>query len=123
MIDWDISYNDLVEVAWKLYDQGDFPDALHIWKLIHKLFPNEPEPYRGSALAHKKIGDYASADSALCEGLKQHPHNRQLLGDYANLAQEQKNWTKALERWAEYRDKFPTDPLGHFPIMWVERQR
>ncbi len=112
LVDWEIGPNDLMAAAWKLYDHGDFQQALHVWKSIRKLFPSESEAYRGAALAHKRLADYASANAALCEGLKLHPRSRPLLGDYAQLAQEQKNWADALERWVTYINLSPEDFVG-----------
>lgn len=111
-MDWDVGCNDLMTVAWKLYDQGDFPKALHVWKSLHKLFPNEPEVYRASALAFKRMEDYDSAEMALSEGKELHPNNRTLFSDYAYLAQDQKNWAAAVERWEDYHSRFPNDALG-----------
>jgi len=121
-MDWEISCKDLMTVAWKLYDQGDFPKTLHVWKSIHRLFPNEPEVYRASALAYKRMGDYENADVVLSEGTKLHPDNRTLLADLAYLAQEQKNWPAALERWEGYRRRFPDDALGFLGVSIALRE-
>jgi tetratricopeptide (TPR) repeat protein len=111
-MDWEINRTDLIKVAWALYEQGDFPKALQVWKSIRKLFPCEPEVYRGSALAHKQMGDYESADMALHEGATLHPSNRTLSADYAHLAQDQRNWAAAFERWESYSTRFPGDAFG-----------
>ena len=106
-MDWEINCHDLIKVAWNLYDQGDFPKALQVWKSIHQLFPNEPEAYRGARARAQENGDYESADTALREGLSRYRQNRLLLGDYAHLAQEQKIGRRQLARWNEYSERFP----------------
>lgn len=121
-MDWEISYKDLIEVAAKLFDEGDFQKALQVWKSIHRLFPNEPEVYRASALACKRMGDYESADSVLCEGKNVHPDNRTLFCDHAYLAQDQNNWIAALERWESYDTHFPGEAIGYLGISVALRE-
>jgi tetratricopeptide (TPR) repeat protein len=121
-MDWEISSKDLMTVAWKLYDHGDFLEALHVWKSIHKLFPDEPEVYRAMALAYKRMGDYESADMALYEGSTLHPDSRILSADYAYLAQDQRNWAAAFNRWESYSARFSGEAIGLLGVSIALRE-
>ncbi len=121
-MDWEVNYSDLVAVAWKLHDQGELLNALRVWKSIYQLFPNEPEVYRASALAYKRMGDYENADAVLSEGTKLHPDNRTLLADFAYLEQDRKKWGAMLERWETYSKKFPDDAVGCLGVSIALRE-
>ena len=81
--------------------------------------PNDPIGYSSLGVVLRELQRYKEADAALEDGLKRFPNHPELVGNYAWVAYGTHDWAEALKRWTKYRDKFPTDPLGHFQTMLV----
>lgn len=109
---YEISSQSLGTIANKLLEQQDVANALQVWHAVLRLFPNEPDGYRGAAQAYKTISDYEGAGGVLRAGVELIPDNQQLAADYAWLAHNRKEWAEAAARWESYYEKFPGDFAG-----------
>jgi tetratricopeptide (TPR) repeat protein len=105
--------------AWVPHRRCDWPEAERRWRAYIDAFPNDPIGYAAAGVALREMREFDAADSVLRTGLGRHSDHSELLGNYAWVAYYRQDWEEALRRWSTYRDRFPSDSLGHRQVMLV----
>lgn len=105
--------------GWIAHRSKDWREALQRWSRFREKFPTHSLGYSGAGVVHRELGEFDEADAILSEGLKKCEFDSELLGNFAWVAFERHDWPEALTRWMSYREKFPSDPLGHRQVTLV----
>jgi predicted Zn-dependent protease len=93
--------------------QNHWDDASERWDAMRRRFPLSSIGYTHGLRALLELGQIVRAEEILQEGMRQIPDNPALLIAYADLAHNRRDWTKAVERWASLRARFPEQREGY----------
>jgi tetratricopeptide (TPR) repeat protein len=108
--------------AWVAYERTDWPEAADRWRRYRERYPRDPVGPSALSGALRNLHRFDEADAVLLAGLADHPDHAELLGNYALVAQERKDWDEALRRWTAYRDRFPEHAAGYAVLGAVLRE-
>jgi tetratricopeptide (TPR) repeat protein len=102
----------LVAAAQATMAQRGAADALPLWQEIRERFPDLPVGHVGHGVALMEVGRPEEAEGLLAESIKKFPDDLWARIHYAQLAARRGNWTEALRRCQELRNRFPENVAG-----------
>src|SRR4051812_25001478 len=97
----------LIARAQQAEAQADWLQAGMLWEEAIRQDPKRTVSYLGAAAAAQKLNAFDKAEAILLEGHRLFPWELRFLADYARLAEAQRNWEEAADRWAKAREAFP----------------
>jgi tetratricopeptide (TPR) repeat protein len=95
------------EYAWIASARGDRDAALERWQFVRDRFPRYSTGYVGLSRTLHERGEPDLAEQVVEAGIKDIPGDGACLIEYAELANRQRNWSTAADRWATVRARFP----------------
>lgn len=98
-----------VEYAWNMSRAGHWPEAVRRWRCACAAVRDDPSPVRGLAMSLRQIGDFASAELVITDGLCRFPKDISLLIDHAWTANRNGHWPEAARRWHFLSELRPDD--------------
>ena len=79
---------------------------------IHARFPDIPYPFIKRAQYFLSINKFIEAENENAIARTVYPELVNPFIQYAELAEAQSKWNEALERWEQFRNRFPEHPAG-----------
>jgi tetratricopeptide (TPR) repeat protein len=87
--------------------------ALGGWALIRARFPHHPVGFIEAAACLRELKQFDAAAELLSEAQRQFPDDLTTVREYAKIAEFQKDWPVALERWSQVCNRFPDHWVGY----------
>jgi len=103
-------YAELARIA---QAKADWQEAARFWALIREKFPDFESAYTSCCWPLRCLKKYDEAAAIVTAAMRLFPANSLAAIEYARIAQDQDDWTEALQRWRHVRDNFPENPVGH----------
>src|SRR5205807_3056320 len=89
--------------------KADWREALARWKDLVAKFPAHPIGQIGTGRALRWLGHYDESDALLSSLAARHPDEKDIPIEQAELAFARGDWTGALQRWNDLRERYPDD--------------
>jgi tetratricopeptide (TPR) repeat protein len=89
------------------------------WEALQVSLPAHVLAHIGRARALINDGQYDEAEALLEDPFQQFPENFEILTVRADCAMRRRDWPEALQRWEEFRSRFPDRPAGFAGIASV----
>jgi len=99
--------------CWQAHHRHDWPEAARRWALFRERFPDLATGYATGSVALREAGRLDEAEAVLQEGLRRHPENAEMVGNFAWVAHARRDWPEALKRWQAFQALFPDDIVGY----------
>ncbi len=103
----------LIEYAQIAQQRGAPQDALKRWESVINSFPGLVDGYVGATQALNDLGRYADAQNVLQPALRKFPDAINLHALHGWIAHYKREFSEALNRWANLRERFPTHVIGY----------
>ncbi len=94
--------------------RGNWSKANSDWIEFRSKFPSHPTGFICGIIALRQNGKLEEANNLLSEALKIFPNESGILAQVGELLMFRKQWNKAIQLWANYRERFPKNPTGYF---------
>ncbi|HWB51429.1 MAG TPA: tetratricopeptide repeat protein [Stellaceae bacterium] len=94
-------------------DRGDRASALDRWLAYRERFPEDPLGHDTAGGLLLDLGRLDDAEKILAAGALLPEPGREMLRNYARVAQLRDDWPEALRRWNAFRQQFPEDTGGY----------
>ena len=102
-----------IEQGWLAQVRKDWASAACRWETVRATLPQEAVGYTAGARALRELGQMHEAGQLLQAAIARFPGRPEPCTEYAWLAQIQRNWPAAIERWSTVRAAFPALPDGY----------
>ncbi|HUB10661.1 MAG TPA: tetratricopeptide repeat protein [Acetobacteraceae bacterium] len=99
------------EHAWTANRRKDWVEAIARWRQVRERFPNHCA--WGGAAALRENGDLDAAETLLQELVARHPNDFGALMEFAVVAEQDRDWAAAEQRWAALGSRFPHDATAY----------
>lgn len=99
--------------------QRKFQDALTRWAVVRDKFPQHHSGYCRAARAHMELLDFAHAEALCRQGMENAHQYIEPLVSFAEVSMWQRDFSDALVRWTEVREKFPLHHAGYSRSAWA----
>ena len=99
--------------CWLAQNRREWPESITRWEGYRRRFPDRAVGYSAESIALREQSRFEEAEALVQEGLRRHPHDREMLLNFAFVASARKDWESALERWQTYVDRFPDHAVGY----------
>jgi len=87
--------------------------AIQRWQEVRNHFPDEVHGYCFGIHSLREAGRLHEAEKLALEAMPRFPDDFRFWHEYGLVAQARRDWTEALRRYAELREKFPGRPEGY----------
>jgi tetratricopeptide (TPR) repeat protein len=108
-----------IDYAWIAQRCGAWAEALGRWDAVAERFPQYSTGKTQGAVALRELHRYDEAEVRLREAMRQWPHERGPMVEYAWIPCARRDWPQALDRWEQVRDRFPETPESHLRVAMV----
>ena len=102
----------LIESARIAQQRGVPLEALKRWDAVATAFPGLADGYIGAAESLSQLGRFADAENVLQPALRMFPKFEYVAILHAWIPHYRSDFSEALSRWSNLREKFPTNPTG-----------
>jgi len=104
----------LVDEAHEAVSRCDWTTAARAYAALRVECPNDPAGYIRGGAALVELGQFDTADLVLNEAIGRFPDDPHPSIEYAWAAMRRNDFSEALHRWSNVRQKFPDHPAGYY---------
>jgi tetratricopeptide (TPR) repeat protein len=105
-----------IEFAWLAHRRRDWPEAIRRWDAARERFPHTPVPLTAGCAALRELRRFNEAEARIQDACERFPTDMTAFIESAWLANSQRDWPTALQRWERVRDRFPERPEFHVRV-------
>lgn len=102
-----------IERAQSAERRDDHAEAAARWGEVQRLLPDHPVGYIRQGLSLREANRLEAAEAVLRVATERFPKDLGAAVWYASLADMQRRWPDALERWEQVRTRFPDNSVGY----------
>ena len=103
-----------VSRAWLAHQRRNWQEAVRRWRELPDELTRDESIYRAWSGALREMKQFPEADALLRVAVERFPDNIHLAIDRAWTAHDRHDWTEALARWSQMRERFPNHSGGYF---------
>lgn len=93
-----------IEAARIAMARGDWPEARKRWRFCLESVEKNQHLCIELSRTYRVLKEFAEAEELISDALSKWPDERDLIGEYARIAHDQKEWPEAASRWRKFLD-------------------
>jgi tetratricopeptide (TPR) repeat protein len=93
--------------------RADWREAASRWLSVRVVFPTELRCTIDAARALTNVGESTAADALVFEAQTLFPDDPHILSGWADVADHQRDWPVAAERWKRVQERFPAEKRAY----------